>query len=576
MSDAENAPDQPDGIPEGKRIERVETREKLSLGDRIAAQLYRWSWRTPLHGLRLRGRYPLKLMEAPDDPVAGDADHGKAIIEGKLVWRGEAVSIRAGDFEMGNASPEWQAHFHSFDWLADLSATGDPQALIVAEQIVRHWLERFGAKVSEPAWRVDVAGKRLMNWPLHARTILAGNDLVYRSAVLNGLARTARHVERAADRGFPGAPRIAAWSGVVSAGLLLAGGEARRLHGEDGLISALKSSLSADGGVLSRSPTQQLDVVIILARLKAIYAACHVAMPSAIAGMVETAASVLKTVVLGDGALSSWQGSLPIESAEVERALAAIGARVKPLRQVSEWGYHRISAGKTVIVCDGAPPPQRFVCENGSASTLAFEMSDGAERLIVNCGGADSPRQSKQASLAEGLRTSAAHSVMVLADSNSTALLNGGGLGRGVEGVDLDRQETAAGSKIDISHDGYVRRFGFMQRRALALSPDGKELRGEDTLLPAEGRKKPIAGIFAIRFHLALGVEATPTSDGQGALIRTPKGATWQFRARGGMLSIEPSIWIDGNGALHRTQQIAINGEASAGGATAGWVLRRG
>jgi uncharacterized heparinase superfamily protein len=164
----------------------------------------------------------------------------------------------------------------------------------------------------------------------------------------------------------------------------------------------------------------------------------------------------------------------------------------------------------------------------------------------------------------------------VLADSNSTALLNGGGLGRGVEGVDLDRQETAAGSKIDISHDGYVRRFGFMQRRALALSPDGKELRGEDTLLPAEGRKRPIAGIFAIRFHLALGVEATPTSDGQGALIRTPKGATWQFRARGGMLSIEPSIWIDGNGALHRTQQIAINGEASAGGATAGWVLRRG
>lgn len=576
MSEAKGALPESDGIAAGNRIERVETREKLSLGDRIAAQLYRWSWRTPLHGLRLKGRYPLKLTETPEDPVAGNLDRGQKLIEGKLVWRGEEISIRGGELDLASASTEIQAHFHSFDWLADLAATGDPQVQIIAERIVRQWLERFGGKVSEPAWRVDVAGKRLMNWPLYARTILARNDPVYRSAVLNGLARTARHVERAADRGFSGAPRIAAWSGVVSAGLLLAGGDGRRIFGEEGLIAALKSSLSVDGGVLSRSPTQQLDAVIVLARLKSIYASCQVAMPSAISNALETAGSVLKTVVLGDGALSSWQGSLPLGGAEVEPALAAIRVRVKPLRQVSEWGYHRITAGKTVLVCDGAPPPQRFVCENGCASTLAFEMSDGAERLIVNCGGADGPRQSKQALLAEGLRTSAAHSVMVLADSNSTALLNGGGLGRGVEGVDLDRQELATGSRIEISHDGYGRRFGFTQRRAIALSTDGKEVRGEDTLLPLEGRKKPVTGDFAIRFHLALGVEATPTSDGQGALIRTPKGTTWQFRARGGLLSVEPSVWIDGDGALHRTHQLAIKGEASAGGTTAGWVLRRG
>lgn len=109
----------------------------------------------------------------------------------------------------------------------------------------------------------------------------------------------------------------------------------------------------------------------------------------------------------------------------------------------------------------------------------------------------------------------------------------------------------------------------------IALSSDGKEVRGEDTLVPAEGRKKPISGAFAVRFHLAPGVEATATADGQGAILRTAGGKSWQFRARGGTLAIEPSIWINGENVMQRTIQLAINGETSAGGTTAGWVLRR-
>ena len=45
-----------------------------------------------------------------------------------------------------------------------------------------------------------------------------------------------------------------------------------------------------------------------------------------------------------------------------------------------------MSALGTVVVLDAAPPPPAKMFR-GSASTLAFELSDGAQRLVVNCGG---------------------------------------------------------------------------------------------------------------------------------------------------------------------------------------------
>src|SRR3546814_3568114 len=87
-------------------------------------------------------------------------------------------------------------------------------------------------------------------------------------------------------------------------------------------------------------------------------------------------------------------------------------------------------------------------------------MSDGPHRLIVNCGGARAAVAHLPPDLAEGLRTTAAHSTLVLADSNSTAVLADGTLGKGVAEVELTRQESEQASRIEASHDGYAKRHG--------------------------------------------------------------------------------------------------------------------
>ena len=112
------------------------------------------------------------------------------------------------------------------------------------------------------------------------------------------------------------------------------------------------------------------------------------------------------------------------------------------------------------------------------------------------------------------------------------------------------------------------------RNRALVLLADGRDLRGEDVLLPAPGRKNK-GGSFAVRFHLGMGVEAQPTADGQGALLRLPDGRLWQFRVQGRTVTIDDSIWIDGSGQMRATLQLVVSGEAPAGGASISWAFKR-
>jgi uncharacterized heparinase superfamily protein len=211
----------------------------------------------------------------------------------------------------------------------------------------------------------------------------------------------------------------------------------------------------------------------------------------------------------------------------------------------------------------------------GSASTLAFELSDGAQRLIVNCGGPRPLPAALPDELVQGLRTTAAHSTLVLSDTNSTNILADGSLGKGVEDVSIDRTEDNDASRLEASHDGYVRSFGMIHKRSVMLGNDGKELRGADQLIPKGRKKIRESAPYAVRFHLAPGVETTATADGMGAILRSKGAPPWNFRCRGGMLTTEESLWIDGRGQPKRTTQLVIVSEVSALGGEIGWQFRR-
>lgn len=556
---------------------------EASAGERLIRLAYRFGIPGPALVAPFRKPARPRLLATVASPLKGDPVAGTALRAGHFLVHGVKTPIAQVDFSAAaKLAPPFEHVLHGFTWLRDLEASAArPQCAPTAERLLAAWLDANPKPAKGAAWKVGHAGQRLLAWLAHAPLILSGSDKVLRVRVLAAMAETARFLDRNTGKADDKLDELAAWCAIVAAGLLLPDGKPRRLFGEAGLVRALGELVGNDGGLLSRSPLGQMDAIALLVELSACYRAVRSDPPPAVTSMLHMLVPPLLALTHGDGGLGNWQGAGAVKAEHVAALVAASGVRTRPLRDARQWGYQRATAGKAVLQFDAAPPPLARHARFGCASTLAFELSHGPHRLVVNCGGAAFAGGQVPTRIEQGLRATAAHSTMVLGDANSTAVLISGKLGEGVGEVEVDRRTLhtdsgATATRLEASHDGYVARFGLVHRRILLLRDDGTELRGEDLLVPAGRKGKRGKVPYALRFHLGPGVEATATETGHGAALSLPDGSHWQFVAGGGAtLEVDESLWVDGDGRPHPVQQLVMQGMASRGGGSFSWLLKR-
>ncbi|MEE4288033.1 MAG: heparinase II/III family protein [Erythrobacter sp.] len=576
-----------------------ETSRALALTDVIAPRagpgeaLIRLAYRigVPGHAIAapFRRASSPRLLAQVETPVMGDRAAGTALRAGHFLVDGVKLPVAQVDFAgQTRMAPGIERSLHSFGWLYDLAASAPREACAeTGERITRGWLDAHAEAppraANHGAWAIENTGLRLMAWLIHAPAILGGGDATLRRRLLAAISDTATWLDRKALKSGAGLGQMIGWAAVTAAGLLLPDGRPRRIYGQAALIRSLGDLVAEDGGLLARCPAAQMQAIATLTDLIACYEAVEESAPEALHIMRELLVPPLLALRHGDGAIGSWQGQAAIRADRVSALIAATGVRTRPMNEPQHWGFQRLRGGETVVQFDAAPPPRARHVRTGCASTLAFEMSDGPARLVVNCGGAALAGGQVPAHIGQGLRASAAHSTLVLDNANSTAVLLHGQLGKGVEIVEVERRQVSKHvTRIEASHDGYAARFGLNHQRILSLGSDGTELAGEDILIPANRKGKRGKVGFAIRFHLGRGVEAKLSDDARGASLLTRDGRLWHFRLRGDAagagevaLAIEDSLWVDGDGRPHPTQQLVIEGLTSRGGGQFSWLFKK-
>ena len=554
---------------------------QVSAGERLIRFAYRF-------GIGPRTLNPFAKRAAPRltatvaNPLPGDPSNGTALRAGHFVLHGLKAAIADIEFSGPRLAPPLERLVHGFGWLADLEAcAARAQCSAVAERILSRWLTANPRPDGTPAWDVGNVAHRLLNWLIHAPLVLSGQDRKFRSRALHAFDTTAGWLDRNLGRAEDKLSEVAGWTAITAAGLLLADGGARRLYGEAGLVHALGDLVGDDGGVLSRSPLCQIEAIELLVRLKACYSAVRAEPPAQIDTILGVLVPPLLAVLHGDGALSGWQGGYALPATRIQALIRASGVRTRPLRDARQWGYQRVAAQRSILLFDSAPPPVSRHARDGCASTLAFEFSHGPERIIVNCGGGACAGGLIPLRLAQGLRATAAHSTLTIDDFNSTAVLINGKLGTGVSEVDIDRRTLAGDSpgtgatRLEASHNGYVARYGLNHRRILILRDDGTELRGEDSLVPSGRKGKRGTIVVVLRFHLGPHIELAQGRDGLGVTLALPDGSLWQFRSGRDPVTVEESLWADGQGRPAGTRQLVITAKVSRSGETFSWLLKK-
>ncbi len=511
-----------------------------------------------IYHLILTGRAPRELALRLD-PWPGDAVQGEALLGGEFRFQSEAVRAPSPPWRAGT-SEEWRADLQRFQWLGDLAALGSETAWEAARRWTAEWLQQFDI-YDRLAWRADVIGDRLFAW-LEYFDRLAIDDTL-RAAMLNSIARQSRHLARVAHREAPGLPRLAALRGLIAA--LAAQVLDRALARALGHFAReIEAQILADGGHVTRNPEAQLASLRYLVDAGAALTASHNEIHGAIQQAIDRAAPMLRFFRHGDGRFALFNGANEGDGAIIDRVLNRADAKGRAPATAPHCGYERLRAGHSLVLFDCGKPPPAGLDGDYHAGALAFEMSYGRERLIVNCGAYHGPSVEWRSAL----RATAAHSTLIAADTSSAEIRPDGSVAMGPEEVTAMRAEDAGAQWVAASHDGFKKNLGLIHARQLFLAADGEDLRGEDRLTGRSGQ------VFAIRFHLHPSVQASLTQDGNAVLLRLPGGAGWRLRMQGAVLSIAESIYVSAGGTK-KTRQVVLDGHVGSNGAIVKWALRR-
>ncbi|MGC2199291.1 MAG: heparinase II/III family protein [Stellaceae bacterium] len=445
----------------------------------------------PLYRHTLFGRVPgdLRLRIAQRWP--GDAKRGAAIAGGEIELRGELVRTPSPRWTPPSTGAEWLRAWHGFGWISDVISAGS-LGREAARELVESWIAD-NTNWQGPAWRSDVVATRLFAWITYFDEIVRRDqDDPLRRAVLTSLVAQLGHLARTASWEVSGAARVRALKGLIT-GMAALGSPAPRLaKALKGLERELSAQIQPDGGHISRSPSLQLQVLQDLIDTRAVLRSAQIEVPAALRLAIERMAPMLRFFRHGDRRLALFNDSLEEDGILIDLVLTRSENKGRAPAHAPDTGFDRLQASKSLVLIDTGKPPPRGFDDHAHAGPLSFELSHERERIIVNCGAyrGSKPNWWRVA------RASAAHSVLIVADTNSVEIRADGTLGRTPTTVARERAEHEGQQWISATHDGYRERFGLIYARQLFLSADGEDLRGEDRLTGLPG------AVFAVRFHL--------------------------------------------------------------------------
>ena len=552
---------------------RVSLAERLRLSILIARRVYRsLLGRISTHPL-LRWRFGSaktdRLIIAPQDLRTADATRASEIYAGRFAFAGKVVICdRRSPFEMTPPSDEWAATLLSFAWLRHLRAADSAISRANARSLIDDWINLQGGW-HPVGWRVDILSRRIVSWLSQAPFILQDADARFYRRFLRSLTRQVHCLRRTLKQSRDGLPRLQAVIALNYATLCLQGQSGHLRSHARRLIEELRRQILPDGGHISRNPGALIELLVDLLPLRQLFTARQLQPPQALNNAIDRMMPMLRFFRHADGNFAQFNGMGPTSVDLLATVLAYDDARGAPVSNAPHSGYQRIDTGSTALLMDTGRPPPLALSQEAHAGCLSFELSWKAHRLVINCG---LPAVNKE-TWRQVARATAAHSTVTFNDASSCRflefrrlrqLLFGAPIVSGPRDVRLTREDSAAGTNLTASHDGYAKAFTVIHHRKLRLSADGRTLDGEDSFTPASGGTLPVdkGDEFAIRFHLHPSTKANRLADGRGVILLLPDRELWTFTSHGETVRIEESVYLSGSDGPRRTVQIVIYGHA--------------
>ena len=526
--------------------------------------LRRVTYGSSIYNYTLLGCKPSGLLGTPRVLFPGDASSGQAILAGLMPFNGKRIKFPSFNKSNKRANECWVVKLHSFQWLSDLHRVGSDEARQLAQRLISEWIAEHG-QWDELFWRPDILGARLASWTSNFAFFSVTANKRFLDKILLEIGRQSRHLSRSVLQGLPGYPRIVALKGLIYVGISLPQSKNYLVQAIESLEVETTLQIYPDGGHISRNPKIQMDFLKDLLEIRTVLLAAHYDVPNWLTETCKRMASILNGMCLGDGSLARFNGGVSADAREIGALLSKVKFKQIAPSAYLHSGFHRLESDKTILIMDVGAPPNKGDNRWAHAGTLSFELSVDKERLIVNCGAAETVGEDWR----QAFRSTAAHSTITVDDANTSKLNAFGGFGSVPSNVQCSRKEINEQAVIEATNNGYEELLGLLHRRIITMSSDGSKILGEDRLEGTGGHT------YVLRFHLHPNVQATIIQNGKAALLKPRRGAGWKLATNDQDIVVEDSVYLDGSIRTRRCQQIAICGDLYGRGASINWSLTR-
>ncbi|MEJ6399212.1 heparinase II/III family protein [Yoonia sp. 208BN28-4] len=538
-----------------------------------------------------RGRPATAFVLQPEPRTIGHFARGRQLIAGNFLFSGLLVEAKgASIWDISSDNAVVQDEVQGCAWLDDLAAVGDAKARALAQGWVNDWIARYGDGRG-PGWTPDLVGRRLIRWINHGFFLLRGQEKEDSERFFRCLGRQTIFLSRRWKTTMPGLPRFEALTGMIYAGLSLEGMEDHVAPAVAALARDCATEVDGEGGIPTRNPEELLEVFTLLTWAAQSLNESGQRPPEELLNAIARIAPTLRALRHSDGSLARFHGGGRGLDGRLDHALATSAVKTRSDDALA-MGFSRLTAGRTSLIIDAAPPPKGEASANGHASTLGFELTSGRRPLVVSCGSGRSFGEDWR----RAGRATASHSTLAIDGYSSSRLAAPSRLAIAMQErlediptfVQCEISPLYDGRRVELSHNGYARTHGLTHARTFDIAVDGRGMVGEDlltTLSPTDNQRFDAAldrtslqGIpFAVRFHLHPDVDATLDLGGAAVSMVLKSGEVWIFRQDGSAtLTVEPSVYLE-NGRLkpRATKQVVLSGRAMAYATRVRWSLAK-
>lgn len=537
-----------------------------------AIGLYKIARFNPFGRLRLWGPMANELLIAPQDISTADPTRASDLYQGYYSLRGYTVNCGGqSPFDVQGQPQKWEEALHEFAWLKHLRAAETSVSRIQARTLVEDWIRVHGSlrgMTADPR----VMSKRVIAWLSHSPLLLQECDHDFYQRFMRSLSKQVRFLRINYNENQAGMSRIYTALALGYAAVGMGQDEKAIRAGLKRLDQELSSQILPDGGHIGRNPSNLIIILSLLMPLRQAIISRNTVPSDILIGAIDRIMPMLRFFRLGDGTFAKFNGMghTPIDL--VSTMLAFDDAQGTPVLNAPHSGYQRLQANRTVLVMDtGGTPPQN-VSGDMHAGCLSFELSDGADRMIVNCGSASNVNIQNHQIIATIARSTAAHSTLSINETSSSRFLpeqkykhlSGVPILSGPKEVQYERSHNQDYSMITAEHDGYVPHFDVRHRREIWLDSGGTTLAGRDTLLNRNGDAitQNNQHTFQLRFHLDSNV-AAQASSGHTVDIKLVSGQRWLFTCENHAVELTDTINISDVYGTKPAYQILLQGPLS-------------